>query len=78
MFFLKQTDLEVESSRLQQHISTVKQQCAERISRLEAQIAALETAQEFDKTTSQHKIVSIETVLYQDIESPIWYLWYHP
>ncbi|XP_067397800.1 golgin subfamily A member 1 isoform X2 [Emydura macquarii macquarii] len=55
-----QTDLEVESSRLQQHISTVKQQCAERISRLEAQIAALETAQEFDKTTSQHKISQLE------------------
>ncbi|XP_043354620.1 golgin subfamily A member 1 isoform X2 [Dermochelys coriacea] len=55
-----QTDLEVESSKLQQHISTVKHQCAERISRLEAQIAALETAREFDKTTSQHKISQLE------------------
>ncbi|XP_039362647.1 golgin subfamily A member 1 isoform X1 [Mauremys reevesii] len=55
-----QTDLEVESSKLQQHISTVKHQCAERISRLEAQIAALETAREFDKTASQHKISQLE------------------
>ncbi|XP_034649334.1 golgin subfamily A member 1 isoform X2 [Trachemys scripta elegans] len=55
-----QTDLEVESSKLQQHLSTVKHQCAERISRLEAQIAALETAREFDKTTSQHKISQLE------------------
>uniref|UniRef100_A0A8C0G2A1 Golgin subfamily A member 1 n=1 Tax=Chelonoidis abingdonii TaxID=106734 RepID=A0A8C0G2A1_CHEAB len=52
----QQTDLEVESNKLQQHISAVKHQCAERISRLEAQIAALETAREFDKTASQHKI----------------------
>ncbi|KAM7143892.1 golgin subfamily A member 1 isoform 1-T2 [Macrochelys suwanniensis] len=55
-----QTDLEVESSKLQQHISTVKHQCAERISRLEAQIAALETAREFDKTASQHKISQLK------------------
>ncbi|XP_074976516.1 golgin subfamily A member 1 isoform X3 [Caretta caretta] len=55
-----QTDLEVESSKLQQHISTVKQQCAERISRLEAQIAVLETAREFDKTTSQQRISQLE------------------
>ncbi|XP_050782198.1 golgin subfamily A member 1 isoform X2 [Gopherus flavomarginatus] len=55
-----QTDLEVESSKLQQHISAVKHQCAERISRLEAQIAALETAREFDKTASQHKISQLE------------------
>ncbi|XP_005279466.1 golgin subfamily A member 1 isoform X2 [Chrysemys picta bellii] len=55
-----QTDLEAESSKLQQHISTVKHQCAERVSRLEAQIAALETAREFDKTTSQHKISQLE------------------
>ncbi|XP_074871329.1 golgin subfamily A member 1 isoform X2 [Carettochelys insculpta] len=55
-----QTDLEVESNKLQQHISTVKHQCAERISRLEAQIAALETAREFDKTTSQHKISQLK------------------
>nr|XP_048678525.1 golgin subfamily A member 1 isoform X3 [Caretta caretta] len=56
----QQTDLEVESSKLQQHISTVKQQCAERISRLEAQIAVLETAREFDKTTSQQRISQLE------------------
>ncbi|XP_074916673.1 golgin subfamily A member 1 isoform X4 [Chelonoidis abingdonii] len=55
-----QTDLEVESNKLQQHISAVKHQCAERISRLEAQIAALETAREFDKTASQHKISQLE------------------
>ncbi|XP_073170655.1 golgin subfamily A member 1 isoform X3 [Lepidochelys kempii] len=55
-----QTDLEVESSKLQQHISTVKHQCAERISRLEAQIAVLETAREFDKTTSQQRISQLE------------------
>ncbi|KAM9117074.1 golgin subfamily A member 1 isoform 3-T4 [Pangshura tecta] len=55
-----QTDLEVESSKLQQHISTVKHQCADRISRLEAEIAALETAREFDKTASQHKISQLE------------------
>lgn len=55
-----QTDLEVESSKLQDHISVAKHQCAERISSLEAQIAALETAREFDKTTSQHKISQLE------------------
>uniref|UniRef100_A0A8C8RNJ3 Golgin subfamily A member 1 n=1 Tax=Pelusios castaneus TaxID=367368 RepID=A0A8C8RNJ3_9SAUR len=55
-----QTDLEVETSKLQQHLSTVEHQCAEQIRRLEAQIAALESAQEFDKTTSKHKISQLE------------------
>lgn len=64
MFFisLKQTDLEDERSKLQQQILSEKHQCDQKITGLESQIAALQTAWEFDKAATQHKIVSTETV----------------
>ncbi|XP_019366447.1 PREDICTED: golgin subfamily A member 1 isoform X2 [Gavialis gangeticus] len=64
-----QTDLEVDSSRLEQQISTVKHQCEDRVSRLESQIAALETAREFDKTAAHHKINQLEQEKEAFIES---------
>ncbi|KFP97748.1 Golgin subfamily A member 1, partial [Haliaeetus albicilla] len=55
-----QTDLEDERSKLQQQILSEKQQYDRKISGLESQIAALETAWEFDKTATQHKISQLE------------------
>ncbi|XP_041050050.1 golgin subfamily A member 1 isoform X1 [Carcharodon carcharias] len=51
-----QEESEAESDRLQHQIATLKHQHTERTNRVDAQIAALETAREFDKTASQHKI----------------------
>ncbi|XP_049687566.1 golgin subfamily A member 1 isoform X3 [Accipiter gentilis] len=55
-----QTDLEDERSKLQQQILSEKQQYDQKITGLESQIAALETAWEFDKTATQHKISQLE------------------
>ncbi|XP_029855448.1 golgin subfamily A member 1 isoform X1 [Aquila chrysaetos chrysaetos] len=55
-----QTDLEDESSKLQQQILSEKQQYDQKVTGLESQIAALETAWEFDKTATQHKISQLE------------------
>lgn len=59
---LKQTNLEDERSKLQQQILSEKHRYDQKLTGLESQIAALETAWEFDKTATQHKIVSRETV----------------
>lgn len=59
---LKQTDLENERNKLQQQISSEKHQYDQKVTELESQIAALETAWEFDKTSTRHKIVSTDTV----------------
>ncbi|KFZ69574.1 Golgin subfamily A member 1, partial [Podiceps cristatus] len=55
-----QTDLEDEKSKLRQHILSEKQQYDQKVTGLESQIAALETAWEFDKTATQHKISQLE------------------
>ncbi|XP_074911579.1 golgin subfamily A member 1 isoform X1 [Buteo buteo] len=55
-----QTDLEDERSKLKQQILSEKQQYDQKITGLESQIAALETAWEFDKTATQHKISQLE------------------
>ncbi|XP_075026977.1 golgin subfamily A member 1 isoform X4 [Calonectris borealis] len=55
-----QTDLEDERSKLQQQILTEKHQYDQKVTGLESQIAALETAWEFDKTATQHKISQLE------------------
>ncbi|NWI32165.1 GOGA1 protein, partial [Sula dactylatra] len=55
-----QTDLEDERSKLQQQILSEKHQYDEKVTGLESQIAALETAWEFDKTAAQHKISQLE------------------
>ena len=60
--FLKQTDLEDESSKLRQQILSEKHQYDQKVTGLESQIAALETGWELDKTATQRKIVSTETV----------------
>ncbi|GCB65533.1 hypothetical protein scyTo_0014902 [Scyliorhinus torazame] len=51
-----QEESEAENDRLQHQIAALKHQHTERTNRVGAQIAALETAREFDKTASQHKI----------------------
>ncbi|XP_064420381.1 golgin subfamily A member 1 isoform X2 [Latimeria chalumnae] len=53
-------DQELENRKLHQHVATVRRQSTKRINRLEAQISALETAREFDKTAAQHKITQLE------------------
>ncbi|NXS74938.1 GOGA1 protein, partial [Pandion haliaetus] len=55
-----QTDLEDERSKLQQQIVSEKQQYDQKVTGLESQIAALETAWEFNKTATQHKISQLE------------------
>lgn len=55
-------DLENERSKLQQQVLSEKHRYEQKVSELESQIAALQTAWEFDKTAAQHKIVSTETV----------------
>ncbi|XP_052671853.1 golgin subfamily A member 1 isoform X1 [Harpia harpyja] len=55
-----QTDLEDERSKLQQQILSEKQQYDRKVTGLESHIAALETAWEFDKTATQHKISQLE------------------
>lgn len=64
---LKQTDLEDERRKLQQQILSEKDQYDQKVAGLESQIAALKTAWEFDKTSTQQKIVSTETV-----QGPFW------
>ncbi|XP_068270038.1 golgin subfamily A member 1 isoform X1 [Nyctibius grandis] len=55
-----QTDLEDERSKLQRQILSEKHQYDQKVTGLEAQIAALETAWEFDKTAAQHRISQLE------------------
>ncbi|XP_010173860.1 golgin subfamily A member 1 [Antrostomus carolinensis] len=55
-----QTDLEDERSKLQQQILSEKHQYDQKVTGLESQIAALERAWEFDKTTAQHRISQLE------------------
>ncbi|NWU54289.1 GOGA1 protein, partial [Dromas ardeola] len=55
-----QTDLEDERSKLQQQILSEKHQYDQKVTGLESQIAALETAWEFDKTATQQKISQLE------------------
>ncbi|XP_035197356.1 golgin subfamily A member 1 isoform X2 [Oxyura jamaicensis] len=55
-----QTDLENERNKLQQQISNEKHQYEQKVTELESQIAALETAWEFDKTSTRHKISQLE------------------
>ncbi|NWH80198.1 GOGA1 protein, partial [Piaya cayana] len=55
-----QNDLEDERSKLQQQLLSEKHQYNEKVSGLESQIAALETAWESEKTASQHRISQLE------------------
>ncbi|NXI34285.1 GOGA1 protein, partial [Galbula dea] len=55
-----QTDLEDERSKRQQQILSEKHQYDQKVSGLESQIAALETAWEFDKTATQQRISQLE------------------
>ncbi|XP_053551639.1 golgin subfamily A member 1 [Bombina bombina] len=55
-----QSELASESSRLAQQLASVKQQCTEKVERLEAQVSALESARDFDRTAAQHKISQLE------------------
>ncbi|NXT47993.1 GOGA1 protein, partial [Pluvianellus socialis] len=55
-----QTGLEDERSKLQQQILSEKHEYDQKVTGLESQIAALETAWEFDKTATQHKISQLE------------------
>ncbi|XP_072095995.1 golgin subfamily A member 1 isoform X2 [Mobula birostris] len=55
-----QEEYESENDKLQQQITALRHQHTEKTSRADAQIAALETAREFDKTASQHKICQLQ------------------
>ncbi|NXI92030.1 GOGA1 protein, partial [Psophia crepitans] len=55
-----QTDLDDDRSKLQQQILSEKHQYDQKVTGLESQMAALETAWEFDKTAAQHKISRLE------------------
>ncbi|KAF1592057.1 UNVERIFIED_CONTAM: Golgin subfamily A member 1, partial [Eudyptes robustus] len=55
-----QTNLEDERSKLQQQILSERHRYDQKLTGLESQIAALETAWEFDKTATQHKISQLE------------------
>ncbi|NXS57324.1 GOGA1 protein, partial [Brachypteracias leptosomus] len=55
-----QTDLEDERSKLQQQILNEKHQYQQKVTELESQIAALESAWELDKTATQHRISQLE------------------
>ncbi|NWX39793.1 GOGA1 protein, partial [Steatornis caripensis] len=55
-----QTDLEDERIKLQQQILSEKHQYDQQVTGLESKIAALETAWEFDRTATQHKISQLE------------------
>ncbi|POI32457.1 hypothetical protein CIB84_003791, partial [Bambusicola thoracicus] len=55
-----QMDLENERNKLQQQVLSEKHQYEQKVSELESQIAALQTAWEFDKTAAQHKISQLE------------------
>lgn len=61
-FSHKQMDLESEKRKIQQQVLSEKHHYEQKASELESQIAALQTAWEFDRTAAQHKIVSTETV----------------
>lgn len=61
-FSHKQMDLESERSKLQQQFLSERHQYEQKASELESQIAALQTAWDFDKAAAQHRIVSTETV----------------
>ncbi|NXN69291.1 GOGA1 protein, partial [Himantopus himantopus] len=55
-----QTGLEDERNKLQQQILSEKHQYDQKVTGLESQIAALETAWEFEKTAVQHRISQLE------------------
>ncbi|NXY12864.1 GOGA1 protein, partial [Atrichornis clamosus] len=55
-----QTDLEDERNQLQQQILSEKHQYDQKVTGMESQMAALEKAWEFDKTTTQHRISQLE------------------
>ncbi|NXA27960.1 GOGA1 protein, partial [Ibidorhyncha struthersii] len=55
-----QTGLEDERNKLQQQILSEKHQYDQKVTGLESQIAALETACEFEKTAAQHRISQLE------------------
>nr|XP_056716927.1 golgin subfamily A member 1 [Euleptes europaea] len=55
-----QMDLELESTKSEEAISSVKHQCAEQVRRLEEQVATLEVAQEAEMTVAKHKISELE------------------
>ncbi|XP_009890588.1 PREDICTED: golgin subfamily A member 1 [Charadrius vociferus] len=55
-----QSGLEDERNKLQQQILNEKHQYDQKVTGLESQIAALETAWEFEKTAAQHRISQLE------------------
>ncbi|XP_051892909.1 golgin subfamily A member 1 isoform X2 [Pristis pectinata] len=56
----KLEEREAENDKLQHQIAALRHQHLERTNRVDAQIAALETAREFDKTASQHKLCQLQ------------------
>lgn len=55
-----QSELTSETGRLTHQLHSARQQCAEKVDRLEAQVSALEGAREIDRTSAQHNISQLE------------------
>ncbi|XP_066436844.1 golgin subfamily A member 1 isoform X4 [Eleutherodactylus coqui] len=55
-----QLELKSETDKLTHQLHSARQQCLEKVDRLEAQVAALESAREIDRTSAQHNISLLE------------------
>ncbi|XP_056396568.1 golgin subfamily A member 1 isoform X2 [Hyla sarda] len=55
-----QSELKSETDKLTHQLHSVRQQCVEKVDRLEAQVSALESAREIDRTSAQHNISQME------------------
>ncbi|XP_069842287.1 golgin subfamily A member 1 isoform X1 [Dendropsophus ebraccatus] len=55
-----QSELKSETVKLTHQLHSVRQQCVEKVDRLEAQISALESAREIDRTSAQHNTSQLE------------------
>ncbi|XP_068104297.1 golgin subfamily A member 1 isoform X2 [Hyperolius riggenbachi] len=55
-----QSELQSETVKLKQQLHSARQQCAEKVERLEAQLLALESARDIDRTSVQHNIGQLE------------------
>ncbi|XP_073495911.1 golgin subfamily A member 1 isoform X2 [Phyllobates terribilis] len=55
-----ESELKSETDKLTHQLHSVRRQCAEKVDRLEAQVSALESAREIDRTSAQHNISQLE------------------
>ncbi|XP_073446830.1 golgin subfamily A member 1 isoform X4 [Dendrobates tinctorius] len=55
-----ESELKSETDKLTHQLHSIRRQCAEKVDRLEAQVSALESAREIDRTSAQHNINQLE------------------